>query len=112
MQRNTLKTKQPTSVYSCSQMSENGLVTDHHRGRQKSFIFHVHHTRHQSIVLSGAVQCGTDRRQAAQAAGRKHGALHPQKPLRLIRDREVQGLGILYLTPTTRYTVNTGMILH
>ena len=35
--------------------------------------------------------------------GRKHGALRPQKPLRLIRDGEVRGGGgreILYLTPT------------
>ena len=28
--------------------------------------------------------------------GRKHGALRPQKPLRLIRDGEVGGSGILY----------------
>ena len=42
--------------------------------------------------------------------GRKHGALRPQKPLRLIRDGEVGG-GISYLTPT-RYTVATRMILH
>ena len=31
---------------------------------------------------------------------RKHWALRPQKPLRLIRDEEVRGLGILNLTPT------------
>ena len=45
--------------------------------------------------------------------GRKHWALRPQKPLRLIRDGEVGGggSGILYLTPT-RYTVTTRMILH
>ena len=44
---------------------------------------------------------------------RKHGALHPQKPLRLIRDREDGGRGqeFLYLTPT-RYTVTTRMTLH
>ena len=42
---------------------------------------------------------------------RKHGALRPQKPLRLIRDGEVGGSGIIYLTPT-RYTVTTRMILH
>ena len=30
----------------------------------------------------------------------KHWALRPQKPLRLIRDGEVGGLGVLYLTPT------------
>ena len=42
---------------------------------------------------------------------RKHWALRPQKPLRLIRDGEVGGLGILYLTPT-RYTVTTRTILH
>ena len=34
---------------------------------------------------------------------RKHGALCPQKPLRLIKDGEVGGSGISYLTPT-RYT--------
>ena len=38
-------------------------------------------------------------------------ALRPQKPLRLIRDGEVGGSGIIYLTPT-RYTVTTRMILH
>ena len=43
--------------------------------------------------------------------GRKHGAFRPQKPLRLIRDGEVGGSGILYLTPT-RSTVATRMILH
>ena len=42
---------------------------------------------------------------------RKHGALRPQKPLRLIRDGEVGVSGILYLTPT-RYNVTTRMILH
>ena len=42
---------------------------------------------------------------------RKHLALRPQKPLRLIRDGEVGGSGILHLTPT-RYTVTTRMILH
>ena len=42
---------------------------------------------------------------------RKHLALRPQKPLRLIRDGEVGGSGILYLTHT-RYTVTTKMILH
>ena len=34
-----------------------------------------------------------------------------RKPLRLIRDGEVEGSGFLYLTPT-RYTVPTRMILH
>ena len=43
--------------------------------------------------------------------GRKHRALRPQKPFRLIRDGEVGGSGVLYLTPT-RYTVTTRMILH
>ena len=44
---------------------------------------------------------------------RKHWALRPQKPLRLIRDGEVGGggAGMLYLT-LTRYTVTTRMILH
>ena len=43
--------------------------------------------------------------------GRKHGALRPQKPLRLVRDGEVGGREFLYLTPT-RYTVTTRMTLH
>ena len=46
--------------------------------------------------------------------GRKHGALRPQKPLRLIRDGEVGGEGgqeFYTLTPT-RYTVTTRMSLH
>ena len=42
---------------------------------------------------------------------RKHLALRPHKPLRLIRDGEVGGSGISYLIPT-RFTVTTGMILH
>ena len=41
----------------------------------------------------------------------EHWVLCPQKPLRLIRDGEVGGSEILYLTPT-RYTVTTRMILH
>ena len=44
-------------------------------------------------------------------ARRKLWALRPQKPLRLIRDGEVGGSGIIYLTPT-RCTVTTRMILH
>ena len=43
------------------------------------------------------------------AAVWKRGALRPQKPLRLMRDGEVGGSGILYLTPT-RYTVTTRMM--
>ena len=43
--------------------------------------------------------------------GRKHGALRPHKPLRLIRDGEVGESGMLYLTPTL-YAVTTRMILH
>ena len=42
---------------------------------------------------------------------RKHWASRPQKPLRLVRDGEVGGSGISYLTPT-RYTVTTRMIVH
>ena len=49
------------------------------------------------------------------AIGRKHGALRPQKPLRLIRDLAVgRGGGcqeFLYLIPT-RYAVTTRMTLH
>ena len=44
------------------------------------------------------------------AVERKHGALRPQKSLRLIRDGEILGSVILYLTPT-RYTVTTIMTL-
>ena len=46
----------------------------------------------------------------SQDCGRKQGALRPQKPLRLIRDGEFGGSGILYLTPTG-YTVTTRMTL-
>ena len=42
---------------------------------------------------------------------RKQLALRPQKPLRLIRDGEVGGWGILFLTPI-RCTVTTRMTLH
>ena len=42
---------------------------------------------------------------------RKHWALRPQKPSKLLRDGEAGGSGNLYLTPT-RYTVTTRMILH
>ena len=60
-------------------------------------------------LYSPLVACGSD----GQDFSRKHGALRPQKPLRLIRDGEVGGGGreFLYLTPT-RYTVTTRMILH
>ena len=44
-------------------------------------------------------------------AGRKHGALRPQKPLRLIRDGEVGGREFLHLAPT-RYTATTRKTLH
>ena len=37
----------------------------------------------QLLLVVGAV--------LREGEGRKHGALHPQKPLRLIRDREVGG---------------------
>ena len=49
--------------------------------------------------------------QGGGGEGKKHGTLRAQKPLRLIRDGEAGGLGILYLTPT-RYTLTTRMILH
>ena len=46
--------------------------------------------------------------------GKKHGALRPQKPSRLIRDGEDEGGGrgqeFLYLTPT-RYTVTNDSTL-
>ena len=54
---------------------------------------------------------GDGERARARARERKTWALRPQKPLRLIRDGDVGGSGILYLTPT-RYTVTTRMILH
>ena len=47
----------------------------------------------------------------ARARKRKHGALRPQKPIRLIRDGPAGGSWILYLTPI-RSTVITRMILH
>ena len=43
---------------------------------------------------------------------RKHRALRPQKPLRLIRDGEVGWSEILCLNTYTRYTVTTRIILH
>ena len=43
---------------------------------------------------------------------RKHGALRPQKPVRLIRDGEVGGSRILLYLTSVRYTVTTRMILH
>ena len=42
---------------------------------------------------------------------RKHGAVRPQTPVRLIRDGEVGGREFLYLTPTG-YTVTTKMTVH
>ena len=47
----------------------------------------------------------------AMSCTRKHGALRPQKPVRLTKDGEVGRSGILYLTPTC-YNVTTRMILH
>ena len=52
-----------------------------------------------------------DHRKRGKSQRKKHSALRPQKPLRLIRDGEVGGSGILYLTPT-RYTVTTRMTPH
>ena len=60
-----------------------------------------------SLSLDGWVEGGM----VSSGNVRKHLALRPQKPLRLIRDGEVEGSGILFLTPT-RYTVTTRMILH
>ena len=45
---------------------------------------------------------GEMRGRRGRGGGEKHGALRPQKPLRLIKDREVRGSGILYLTPQSR----------
>ena len=42
---------------------------------------------------------------------RKHRALRPQEPFRLVREGEVGGREFLYLTPT-RYTDTTRMILY
>ena len=63
---------------------------------------------HKPLLGYGAARgdaCGKE------GKDRKQGASHPQKPLRLIRDGEIGGSGILSLTPT-RYTVTTRMILH
>ena len=63
-----------------------------------------------SSISSGPQQGGSKRagRSPIICIGKEGnmGALRPQKPLRLIRDGEVRGSGILYLTPT-RYTVIT-----
>ena len=70
----------------------------------------------RTVVRTRTIPCGRHARSSTSAwcvqSPRKHGALRPQNPLRLIRDGEVWGgSGILYLTPT-RYTVTTRMILH
>ena len=50
---------------------------------------------------SSSSSSGTDRQIYTGARvlleGRKHGALRPQKPLRLIRDEEVGGVGNFYI---------------
>ena len=81
-------------------------------------LFADNSTRRTVLVLSSPQPVGTMMLHtlvnwlvAWSLKGRKHWALRPQKPLRLIRDGEVGGSGILYLTPT-RYTVTTRMILH
>ena len=59
------------------------------------------------------LQCGAQMTKVRAFCGGdwKLWALRPQTPLRLIRDGEIGGLGIIYLTPS-RYTVTTGMIPH
>ena len=69
--------------------------------------------RHFPFPLSG-VSTPTPTPPSIDSWGRKERklwALRPQKPLRLTRDGEVGGSGIIYLTPT-RCTVTTRMILH
>ena len=51
-------------------------------------------------------------RSKKKMGGRKHGALRPQKPLRFIRDGEVEGSGLCFYLKPTRYTVTTRMTLH
>ena len=63
------------------------------------------------VALHSTTKCKRTSVQLSVSNERKHWALHPQKPLRLIRDGKVGGSGILYLAPT-RYTVTTRMILH
>ena len=70
-----------------------------------------HAIKYRSVWHVDAVRHLGAESMSRRKEGRKHGALRPQKPLRLIRDGEVGGSGILYLTPT-RYTVTTRMILH
>ena len=50
------------------------------------------HNRQTDTGTTNQSDCDLD----GQLCKRKHGALHPQKPLRLIRDGEVGGSGILY----------------
>ena len=85
-------------------MKEAGLSTQRGARELRSELHGLPHT-------GGDSRYGGKRRRQAKAKERKHWALRPQKPSRLIRDGEVGGSGILYLTPT-RYTVTTIMILH
>ena len=61
--------------------------------------------------IARLVERRTHYRKVTGSILRKHGALRPQKPLRLIRDGEAGGSGILFVTPT-RYTVTARMTLH
>ena len=67
-------------------------------------------TGSQSFALASGQTGDTAATQEAESS-KKHGALRPQEPSRLIRDGEVEGSGFLCLTPT-RYAVTTRMILH
>ena len=66
------------------------------------------HYQLTSSFSGTSTECGYEKR----PVGRKHGALRPQKHLRLIRDGEVGGSGISNLTVTPTYTVTSRMILH
>ena len=76
------------------------------------YVLSVRHARYQLSVLHALTKVVKILLVFTEnSMERKHGALRPQKPLRLIRDGEVGGSGILYLTPT-RHTVTTRMLLH
>ena len=57
---------------------------------------------YRHIVLKGDIEKWLEQQIQQQTLheNRKHWALRPQKPVRLIRDGEVEGSGVLYLTPT------------